>query len=222
MKNFKKKIFIGLLVGMMLTPTFCFAKARSGFHSSSHSRTHISSSSSRSKISLSKPKISSPTKLKSGTKTLRPTKGTTIPRTTKKATVKDNTNNKKTSTSKTFTIKKKSNNIKPIKINSSSYSTKPLNYTDSDLKFWKYYGIYNMLKDDDKVSERDIANALAEKGYSQSEINSILYDANKEKNEKKEDTNKANKSKKSNPVIVLMFIVAILICIGIIIYILVR
>lgn len=216
MRKVKKKIFLVLLIGIMLTPTVCSAKVRSGFHSSSHSRTHISSSSSRSKISLSKSKVSSP-KLKSGTKTLRPSKGTTIPRTVKNksnTTTKKNVNNKvsnKSSLSKVFTVKKKSNNVKPIKIDSSNYSKKPLNYSN-DLSFWKYYGIYNMVKDNDDVSERDIANALAKKGYSQSEINSILYDANKEN---------TDKNKKSNPFVVFLFIVAILICLGIIIFMLV-
>ena len=76
-----------------------------------------------------------------------------------------------------------------------------------------------MLEGNKDVSEKDIAEELAKKGYSQSEIDNILNDA------KKENTTKVNtkqNKKESNPTIVFLFICAISICIGLLFFVLFR
>ena len=228
MKKIYKKIVMVLLVGIMLIPNFSYAKVRS--MSSSRPKTSISTS--KPKVSLSKPKTTST--LNSGTKPLKTISKSSTPKTTTKSNTntsnsttkktipkitlkKDTKNNasstsKSNTTSKVYTVKKKSSSIKPASVNLSRYSTTPVYYSDNS--FWKYYGIYHMIND--KTTEKDIAEELAKKGYTESEINSILNDA------KKENTKNAKQTKETNPTVVFFFVCAIAGCIGLICYILFR
>ena len=119
-----------------------------------------------------------------------------------------NTSISKSSSSKTsYKVKqrdkKSNNNYKP------NYYTKfkSNKFYSSDLSFFKYYMIANLLTNNnkDKISERDIVYALEENGYTDSEIDSIMMDlendqinnehqANKEEASKQEINNETNEN----------------------------
>lgn len=52
----------------------------------------------------------------------------------------------------------------------------------SNMNFWKYYGLYHLFNDHDKVSEAEIVKNLEEQGYTEDEINQILEDAQLQEN----------------------------------------
>jgi hypothetical protein len=114
-----------------------------------------------------------------------------------------NTNEKNTSSSKSSSSKtsykvkqrdkKSNNNYKP------NYYTKfkSNKFYSSDLSFFKYYMIANLLTNNnkDKISERDIVYALEENGYTDSEIDSIMMDLENEQINNEHQANKEEASK---------------------------
>lgn len=59
------------------------------------------------------------------------------------------------------------------------YATTPI-YYHSGASFWDYYMLSTILDHRDNVTERDIARALEQQGYSQGEVDQILKDAKNE------------------------------------------
>lgn len=213
MKRHTKTLVAGLVAGLVLLPTTVDARVVSTPRVSTPVRVSTPRVSvprvstprvstpkvSTPKVSTPKVTTSKPSSIKSGTSTLKPSKGTTVPRvnksTTNKSTTKNNTTVKSTNKSAVkvdsgnYSVKKKTNTkaIVPVTNNYyNDYSTSRLGY-NSNLRFWQYYGLTHMMHDN--VSERDIAKELTKKGYTKSEINSILKDAKKEhKSTKKKGT----------------------------------
>lgn len=192
----KKILIAGLVAGLVLTPTISDAKVSTSVRST----TRVSTP----RVSTPKTSTSRPSTIKSGTSTLKPSSSTKVPRVNKsttnnKSTVKSTTNKNTTTNKKTtstnnvksttkvdsgnYSVKKKTVTTQPITAVSNgyydNYSTSRLRYSNN-LGFWQYYGLSQMFKDNDNVSERDIAKALTEKGYTKTEINNILKDAKKE------------------------------------------
>lgn len=124
-----------------------------------------------------------------------------------------NTTNKNTSSSKSSSSKT-SYTVKPRE-KKSNYNYNPNYYTkfksnkyySSDLGFFKYYMIANLLTNNnkDKISERDIVYALEENGYTDSEIDTIMMDLeneqiNYENQENKEEVSKQETNNNVDPV----------------------
>ena len=124
-----------------------------------------------------------------------------------------NTTNKNTSSSKSSSSKT-SYTVKP-RDKKSNYNYNPNYYTkfksnkyySSDLGFFKYYMIANLLTNNnkDKISERDIVYALEENGYTDSEIDTIMMDLeneqiNYENQENKEEVSKQETNNNVDPV----------------------
>lgn len=174
---------------------------------SSFSRSSISRSSSRPKTST----------IKSGTTKLKPSTTNSVPRVNNNKTKSANTNKTSKATTKVDSasgFKTKPNSAKntnktDIKSNQKKYylekpkNTQTKSYISSSyynnhnnyygLSFWDYCvlnNINNRLGNNNKVSERDIAKALEEKGYSKEQIKEILNGLEKEHQEKIKNTTK--------------------------------
>lgn len=133
------------------------------------------------RVSTPKIKVSSPKPtIKSGSSTMKPSNTTKIPRVTSKP---KNNSIKSNSKVVTRTPKAPSNYTRPSYINNYSSSSR----YSSDLNFWRLYGITHMLTGNRNPSEKEIAEELAKKGYTESEIKKIMNEANKEQ---KEQSNK--------------------------------
>ena len=175
-KSLRNKIALGLLVGglsvpMMATESFAAPMARPS-------------------VRVSTPKVSSPkpSSIKPGTSTMKPSKPITNsskPSTSKPksstSTPKSNTNTPKKTV--TRTPKAPTNYTRPSYIN--NYSSTGSGYS-RDLNFWRLYGITHMISGNRNPSEREIAEELAKKGYSESEVKKIMKEAEKEQKTKKE------------------------------------
>lgn len=188
-KNFKKIIssllivFIGIC---LILPTNVYGRAHTSVHSSTHTSVHSSvkastpkttTKSSSSSVKASTPKSSTSSTPKTTTSSSTGKTYTTTKSNTGRTTIKHETVKPKEST----TIV----NNNPTYY--SSYSTQP-SYSLSNSIF-NYYMLSEIFKDkdkdNDKVSEQDIAKALEEKGYTEEETKQILDEAKTEENENK-------------------------------------
>ena len=202
-KSLRSKIALGLLVGglsvpMMATESFAAPMARPSVRVSTPRVSTPRASIPR----VSTPKVSSPkpSSIKPGTSTMKPSKPITS--SSKPSTSKPITNSSKPSTSKpksststpksntntpkktvTRTPKAPTNYTRPSYIN--NYSSTGSGYS-RDLNFWRLYGITHMISGNRNPSEREIAEELAKKGYSESEVKKIMKEAEKEQKTKKE------------------------------------
>ena len=190
-KSLRNKIALGLLVGglsvpMMATESFAAPMARPSVRVSTPRVSTPRASIPR----VSTPKVSSPkpSSIKPGTSTMKPSKPITNsskPSTSKSksstSTPKSNTNTPKKTV--TRTPKAPTNYTRPSYIN--NYSSTGSGYS-RDLNFWRLYGITHMISGNRNPSEREIAEELAKKGYSESEVKKIMKEAEKEQKTKKE------------------------------------
>ena len=190
-KSLRNKIALGLLVGglsvpMMATESFAAPMARPSVRVSTPRVSTPRASIPR----VSTPKVSSPkpSSIKPGTSTMKPSKPITNsskPSTSKPksstSTPKSNTNTPKKTV--TRTPKAPTNYTRPSYIN--NYSSTGSGYS-RDLNFWRLYGITHMISGNKNPSEREIAEELAKKGYSESEVKKIMKEAEKEQKTKKE------------------------------------
>lgn len=190
-KSLRNKIALGLLVGglsvpMMATESFAAPMARPSVRVSTPRVSTPRASIPR----VSTPKVSSPkpSSIKPGTSTMKPSKSITNsskPSTSKPksstSTPKSNTNTPKKTV--TRTPKAPTNYTRPSYIN--NYSSTGSGYS-RDLNFWRLYGITHMISGNRNPSEREIAEELAKKGYSESEVKKIMKEAEKEQKTKKE------------------------------------
>ena len=190
-KSLRNKIALGLLVGglsvpMMATESFAAPMARPSVRASTPRVSIPRASIPR----VSTPKVSSPkpSSIKPGTSTMKPSKPITNsskPSTSKPksstSTPKSNTNTPKKTV--TRTPKAPTNYTRPSYIN--NYSSTGSGYS-RDLNFWRLYGITHMISGNRNPSEREIAEELAKKGYSESEVKKIMKEAEKEQKTKKE------------------------------------
>ena len=190
-KSLRNKIALGLLVGglsvpMMATESFAAPMARPSVRASTPRVSTPRASIPR----VSTPKVSSPkpSSIKPGTSTMKPSKPITNsskPSTSKPksstSTPKSNTNTPKKTV--TRTPKAPTNYTRPSYIN--NYSSTGSGYS-RDLNFWRLYGITHMISGNRNPSEREIAEELAKKGYSESEVKKIMKEAEKEQKTKKE------------------------------------
>lgn len=190
-KSLRNKIALGLLVGglsvpMMATESFAAPMARPSVRVSTPRVSTPRASIPR----VSTPKVSSPkpSSIKPGTSTMKPSKPITNsskPSTSKPksstSTPKSNTNTPKKTVTKT--PKAPTNYTRPSYIN--NYSSTGSGYS-RDLNFWRLYGITHMISGNRNPSEREIAEELAKKGYSESEVKKIMKEAEKEQKTKKE------------------------------------
>lgn len=189
--SLRSKIALGLLVGglsvpMMATESFAAPMARPSVRVSTPRVSTPRASIPR----VSTPKVSSPkpSSIKPGTSTMKPSKPITNsskPSTSKPksstSTPKSNTNTPKKTV--TRTPKAPTNYTRPSYIN--NYSSTGSGYS-RDLNFWRLYGITHMISGNRNPSEREIAEELAKKGYSESEVKKIMKEAEKEQKTKKE------------------------------------
>lgn len=190
-KSLRNKIALGLLVGglsvpMMATESFAAPMARPSVRVSTPRVSTPRASIPR----VSTPKVSSPkpSSIKPGTSTMKPSKPITNsskPSTSKPksstSTPKSNSNTPKKTV--TRTPKAPTNYTRPSYIN--NYSSTGSGYS-RDLNFWRLYGITHMISGNRNPSEREIAEELAKKGYSESEVKKIMKEAEKEQKTKKE------------------------------------
>lgn len=190
-KSLRNKIALGLLVGglsvpMMATESFAAPMARPSVRVSTPRVSTPRASIPR----VSTPKVSSPkpSSIKPGTSTMKPSKpitnssksSTSKPKSST-STPKSNTNTPKKTV--TRTPKAPTNYTRPSYIN--NYSSTGSGYS-RDLNFWRLYGITHMISGNRNPSEREIAEELAKKGYSESEVKKIMKEAEKEQKTKKE------------------------------------
>lgn len=190
-KSLRSKIALGLLVGglsvpIMATESFAAPMARPSVRVSTPRVSTPRASIPR----VSTPKVSSPkpSSIKPGTSTMKPSKpitnssksSTSKPKSST-STPKSNTNTPKKTV--TRTPKAPTNYTRPSYIN--NYSSTGSGYS-RDLNFWRLYGITHMISGNRNPSEREIAEELAKKGYSESEVKKIMKEAEKEQKTKKE------------------------------------
>ena len=190
-KSLRNKIALGLLVGglsvpMMATESFAAPRARPSVRVSTPRVSTPRASIPR----VSTPKVSSPkpSSIKPGTSTMKPSKPITNSSKSSTSKPKNSTSTPKsnTNTSKkavTRTPKAPTNYTRPSYIN--NYSSTGSGYS-RDLNFWRLYGITHMISGNRNPSEREIAEELAKKGYSESEVKKIMKEAEKEQKTKKE------------------------------------
>ena len=188
-KSLRSKIALGLLVGglsvpMMATESFAAPMARPSVRVSTPRVSTPRASIPR----VSTPKVSSPkpSSIKPGASTMKPSKPITNSSKPKSSTStpKSNTNTPKKTV--TRTPKAPTNYTRPSYIN--NYSSTGSGYS-RDLNFWRMYGITHMISGNRNPSEREIAEELAKKGYSESEVKKIMKEAEKEQKTKKEKSN---------------------------------
>lgn len=180
-KSLRSKIALGLLVGglsvpMMTTESFAAPMARPSVRVSTP-RASIP------RVSTSKVSSPKPSSIKPGTSTMKPSKPITNSSKPKSSTstLKSNTSTPKKTV--TRTPKAPTNYTRPSYIN--NYSSTGSGYS-RDLNFWRLYGITHMISGNRNPSEREIAEELAKKGYSESEVKKIMKEAEKEQKTKKE------------------------------------
>ena len=181
------KIALGLLVGglsvpMMATESFAAPMARPSVRVSTPRVSTPRASIPR----VSTPKVSSPkpSSIKPGTSTMKPSKPITNSSKPKSSTSTPKSNTSTTpKKTVTRTPKAPTNYTRPSYIN--NYSSTGSGYS-RDLNFWRLYGITHMISGNRNPSEREIAEELAKKGYSESEVKKIMKEAEKEQKTKKE------------------------------------
>lgn len=190
-KSLRSKIALGLLVGglsvpMMATESFAAPMARPSVRVSTPRVSTPRVSIPR----VSTPKVSSPkpSSIKPGTSTMKPSKPITNSSKPSTSKPKSSTSTPKSNTSTpkktvTRTPKAPTNYTRPSYIN--NYSSTGSGYS-RDLNFWRLYGITHMISGNRNPSEREIAEELAKKGYSESEVKKIMKEAEKEQKTKKE------------------------------------
>lgn len=190
-KSLRSKIALGLLVGglsvpMMATESFAAPMARPSVRVSTPRVSTPRASIPR----VSTPKVSSPkpSSIKPGTSTMKPSKPITNSSKPSTSKPKSSTSTPKSNTSTpkktvTRTPKAPTNYTRPSYIN--NYSSTGSGYS-RDLNFWRLYGITHMISGNRNPSEREIAEELAKKGYSESEVKKIMKEAEKEQKTKKE------------------------------------
>ena len=180
-KSLRSKIALGLLVGglsvpMITTESFAAPMARPS----------VRVSTPRASIPrVSTPKVSSPkpSSIKPGTSTMKPSKPITNSSKPKSSTSTPKSNTSTPKKTVTRTPKAPTNYTRPSYIN--NYSSTGSGYS-RDLNFWRLYGITHMISGNRNPSEREIAEELAKKGYSESEVKKIMKEAEKEQKTKKE------------------------------------
>lgn len=186
-KSLRSKIALGLLVGglsvpMMATESFAAPMARPSVRVSTPRVSTPRASIPR----VSTPKVSSPkpSSIKPGTSTMKPSKPITNSSKPKSSTSTPKSNTSTTpKKTVTRTPKAPTNYTRPSYIN--NYSSTGSGYS-RDLNFWRMYGITHMISGNRNPSEREIAEELAKKGYSESEVKKIMKEAEKEQKTKKE------------------------------------
>ena len=186
-KSLRSKIALGLLVGglsvpMMATESFAAPMARPSVRVSTPRVSTPRASIPR----VSTPKVSSPkpSSIKPGTSTMKPSKPITNSSKPKSPTSTPKSNTSTTpKKAVTRTPKAPTNYTRPSYIN--NYSSTGSGYS-RDLNFWRLYGITHMISGNRNPSEREIAEELAKKGYSESEVKKIMKEAEKEQKTKKE------------------------------------
>lgn len=182
-----------------------FSSGSKSFSSGSKSTV---SKSSGSLFKSSSKSSSKPFSLKLGKSTLKPKSSKTIPRVNKvKTTNKSNVkkiDNKKVDLSKKSQVKKTT-----VKVDSGMFKVKPRPKTSSkkykpkhyksynntvvyypvhsNNSFLEFYMLTNLFDNDDDVTERDIVRELESRGYSQSEIDDILYEGRQEQQRENKD-----------------------------------
>ena len=189
-KSLRSKIALGLLVGglsvpMMATESFAAPMARPSVRVSTPRVSTPRASMPR----VSTPKVSSPkpSSIKPGTSTMKPSKPITNSSKPKSSTSTPKSNTSTTpKKTVTRTPKAPTNYTRPSYIN--NYSSTGSGYS-RDLNFWRMYGITHMISGNRNPSEREIAEELAKKGYSESEVKKIMKEAEKEQKTKKEKSN---------------------------------
>lgn len=169
--------------------TSTFRVARGG-HVGHASHASHASHSSRTTTHSSKTTVKSSraTKVDSGKFSTKPSATKSTPKTTIKSSNSKATN-KTTIKSKRTTINvTKHYTVRPHRsiaiVNThptfyTHYSARPVVY-NSGLSFWDYYMLTNLMESKKQVTERDIARELESRGYSNSEVNTILKQANSE------------------------------------------
>lgn len=186
-KSLRSKIALGLLVGglsvpMMATESFAAPMARPSVRVSTPRVSTPRASIPR----VSTPKVSSPkpSSIKPGASTMKPSKPITNSSKPKSSTSTPKSNTSTTpKKTVTRTPKAPTNYTRPSYIN--NYSSTGSGYS-RDLNFWRLYGITHMISGNRNPSEREIAEELAKKGYSESEVKKIMKEAEKEQKTKKE------------------------------------
>lgn len=186
-KSLRSKIALGLLVGglsvpMITTESFAAPMARPSVRVSTPRVSTPRASIPR----VSTPKVSSPkpSSIKPGTSTMKPSKPITNSSKPKSSTSTPKSNTSTTpKKTVTRTPKAPTNYTRPSYIN--NYSSTGSGYS-RDLNFWRLYGITHMISGNRNPSEREIAEELAKKGYSESEVKKIMKEAEKEQKTKKE------------------------------------
>ena len=186
-KSLRSKIALGLLVGglsvpMMTTESFAAPMARPSVRVSTPRVSTPRASIPR----VSTPKVSSPkpSSIKPGASTMKPSKPITNSSKPKSSTSTPKSNTSTTpKKTVTRTPKAPTNYTRPSYIN--NYSSTGSGYS-RDLNFWRLYGITHMISGNRNPSEREIAEELAKKGYSESEVKKIMKEAEKEQKTKKE------------------------------------
>lgn len=186
-KSLRSKIALGLLAGglsvpMMATESFAAPMARPSVRVSTPRVSTPRASIPR----VSTPKVSSPkpSSIKPGTSTMKPSKPITNSSKPKSSTSTPKSNTSTTpKKTVTRTPKAPTNYTRPSYIN--NYSSTGSGYS-RDLNFWRLYGITHMISGNRNPSEREIAEELAKKGYSESEVKKIMKEAEKEQKTKKE------------------------------------
>ena len=185
-KSLRSKIALGLLVGglsvpMMATESFAAPMARPSVRVSTPRVSTPRASIPR----VSTPKVSSPkpSSIKPGASTMKPSKPITNSSKPKSSTSTPKSNTSTPKKTVTRTPKAPTNYTRPSYIN--NYSSTGSDYS-RDLNFWRLYGITHMISGNRNPSEREIAEELAKKGYSESEVKKIMKEAEKEQKTKKE------------------------------------
>lgn len=180
-KSLRSKIALGLLVGglsvpMIATESFAAPMARPSVRVSTP-RASIP------RVSTSKVSSPKPSSIKPGTSTMKPSKPITNSSKPKSSTSTPKSNTSTPKKTVTRTPKAPTNYTRPSYIN--NYSSTGSGYS-RDLNFWRLYGITHMISGNRNPSEREIAEELAKKGYSESEVKKIMKEAEKEQKTKKE------------------------------------
>lgn len=186
-KSLRSKIALGLLVGglsvpMMATESFAAPMARPSVRVSTP-RASIP------RVSTSKVSSPKPSSIKPGTSTMKPSKPITNSSKPKSSTSTPKSNTSTPKKTVTRTPKAPTNYTRPSYIN--NYSSTGSGYS-RDLNFWRLYGITHMISGNRNPSEREIAEELAKKGYSESEVKKIMKEAEKEQKTKKEKKSISN------------------------------
>lgn len=188
-----KKIIIGMLI------IITFMMIISGVYARTHTTVK---STPRSSVKSSTPKTS--TSSKSSVKATTPKTST--------SSKSSSSSIFKSSKSSTYSTPKRENKV--INNNPTFYNTYSTDkkYSTTDTLF-TYYMLNEIFEGKEEVSEKDVAKALEEKGYSKEEVDNILKEQQQNKEKDKEKEEKAKQTLK-NAVQVFLIIIAVCSTVG--------